>query len=318
MNIDGAHGTIPHEKMIVTLSSGGFIKRIPSTVYNMQHRRGKGVKGMGIREADAVKLLVMADTRDNLVFFTNTGKVFHLKCHEIPADAARIAKGLALVKLIPITEVGKVTAAVSLTDFKSNFYILMATEKGEIKKSSMEFFKAISNSGIIAMDIEQGDELVAAGLASDEDDAIIVTQQGKSIRFKVKSLIIDGVISGIRLEEGDKLVSMEVVIPDAYLLVVTANGYGKLNLIADYKNQTRGGVGIKTLKVTEKTGNVTAAKLISQNQQLMLISKDGMAISTPLKDEDDGGISNLGCNTQGVMLMKMDEGDCVVALAAWD
>ena len=141
------------------------------------------------------------------------------------------------------------------------------------------------------MYLEEGDELVATVLASKDDDVIMVTEQGQSIRFNMKSLLIGGEVYGIRLEEGDKLVSLDVVIPDAYYLVVTANGYGKINPIADYKNQSCGVIGIKTIKA-QKSRNVAAARLISQNQQLMLISKDGMAISTPLKDEDEGSIPN--------------------------
>ncbi|MBN1188229.1 MAG: DNA gyrase subunit A [Dehalococcoidales bacterium] len=313
---------VPHERVVVTLSGRGFIKRIPQTVYRSQHRRGKGVRGMGIREADAAKFLVVADTHDNLFFFTNRGKVFHLKCHEIPADASRTAKGLAIVNLFPIVEGERVTAVVSITDFKPDTYLLMATKMGEIKKSSLEFFDSIRSSGIIAMDLEEGDELVAADLATDNDDVVLITEEGQSIRFTVKSLRsssrTSGGVRGIRLEEGDKLVSMSVAIMGAYLLVVTINGYGKLTEIESYKRQSRGGLGIKTLKVTEKTGKVAAAKLVTLNQQLMLISNDGMVILTPLKDGDDGGIPVLGRTTQGVIIMKVDEGDRVAAIAAWD
>ncbi len=312
---------VPHERVVVTLSGRGFIKRIPAAVYRSQHRRGKGVKGMGIREADAVKFLSVADTHDNLFFFTNLGKVYHLKCHEIPADASRTAKGLAIVNLFPIVEGERVTAIVSVTDFKPDSYLLMATEKGEIKKTALEYFESVRNSGIIAMDLEEGDELVAAGLASDQDDVVLITEQGQSIRFLVESLRsssrTSGGVRGIRLEEGDKLVSMSVVIPEAYLLVVTDNGYGKLTPIAYYKQQARGGVGIKTLKVTDKTGKVAAARLVTQSQQLMIISKDGMVMSTPVKDAE-GGIPVLGRDTQGVIIMRTEEGDCVAAIAAWD
>jgi DNA gyrase subunit A len=276
---------------------------------------------MGIREADAVKFLCVADTHDNLFFFTNLGKVYHLKCHEIPADASRTTKGLAIVNLFPIVEGERVTAVVSVTDFKPDYFLLMATEKGEIKKSSLEFFDAVRSSGIIAMDLEEGDELVAAGLATEKDDVVLITEQGQSIRFEVESLRsssrTSGGVRGIRLEQGDKLVSMSVVIPEAYLLVVTDKGYGKLTPISANNQPTRGGVGIKTLKVTEKTGKVAAAKLVTQAQQLMLVSKDGMVISTPVKDEE-GGIPVLGRDTQGVIIMRTDENDCVAAIAAWE
>ncbi len=313
---------VPHERVVVTLSGRGFIKRIPAVTYRSQHRRGKGVKGMGIREADAVKFLVVTDTHDTLFFFTNMGKIFSLKTHEIPADASRTAKGLAVVNLFPVVEGERVTAVVSVTDFKPDHYLLMATEKGEIKKSSLEFYDAIRSSGIIAMDLEKGDELVGACLATDTDDVILITEQGQSIRFKVASLRASsrtsGGVRGVKLDEGDKLVSMSVAIAGAFLLVVTVNGYGKLTEIEEYKTQSRGGTGIKTLKVTDKTGKVAAARLVRQSEQLMLVSKDGIVISTPLKEEDGSGIPNLGRNTQGVIIMKMDEGDRVAAIAAFD
>ncbi len=313
---------VPHERVVVTLSGRGFIKRIPAVTYRSQHRRGKGVKGMGIREADAAKFLVVADTHDTLFFFTNMGKVFSLKTHEIPADASRTAKGLAVVNLFPVVEGERVTAVVSVTDFKPDHYLLMATEKGEIKKSSLEFYDAIRSSGIIAMDIEKGDELVAASLATDTDDVILITGDGQSIRFNVSNLRASsrtsGGVRGVKLEDGDKLVSMSVAIAGAFLLVVTLNGYGKLTEIEEYKTQSRGGVGIKTLKVTDKTGKVAAARLVRQTEQLLLISQDGIVISTPLKEEDGSGIPNLGRNTQGVIIMKMDEGDHVAAIAAWE
>jgi DNA gyrase subunit A len=321
--MDFAIEEVPHERVVVTLSGRGFIKRIPAVTYRSQHRAGKGKKGMPVREADAVKFLAVADTHDNLFFFTNHGKVFHLKVHEIPADASRTAKGMAIVNLFPITEGERVTAVVSVTDFKPDTYLLMATIKGEIKKSSLEYFDAVRSSGIIAMDLEVGDELVAAACATDSDDVALVTEQGQSIRFAVKSLRsssrTSGGVRGVRLDPGDKLVSMDVVIPDAYLLIVSDNGYGKLTPIAEYKRQSRGGLGIKTLKVTDKTGKVAAAKLVNQNQQLMLISQVGIVLATPVKDEEGGGgIRVVGRNTQGVKIMDVEEGDCVAAIAAWD
>jgi DNA gyrase subunit A len=313
---------VPHERVVVTLSGRGFIKRIPAVTYRSQHRAGKGKKGMPVREADAVKFLAVADTHDNLFFFTNLGKVFHLKVHEIPADASRTAKGMAIVNLFPITEGERITAVVSVTDFKPDTYLLMATVKGEIKKSSLEYFDSVRSSGIIAMDLEEGDELVAATCARDSDDVVLVTEQGQSIRFAVKSLRsssrTSGGVRGIRLDPGDKLVSMDVVIQDAYLLIVSDNGYGKLTPIAEYKSQSRGGTGIKTLKVTDKTGKVAAAKLVNQIQQLMLISRGGIVMATPVKDEDGSGIRVVGRNTQGVKIMDVEEGDCIAAIAAWE
>ena len=192
----------------------------------------------------------------------------------------------------------------------------MATEKGEIKKTSLKLFGSIRNSGIIAMDIEKGDKLVAAGVTADsDDDVILVTEQGQSIRFAVKSLRnssrTSGGVHASRLHEGDKLVSMSVVALETHLLVVTVNGYVKLTTIEHYKRQSRGGVGIKTLKVSEKSGKVAAAKLVNKPQYLMLVSKDGMVISTRIKEVP-------GRTVQGVIFMRMEEGDQVVSVAARD
>jgi len=314
---------VPHERVVVTLSGRGFIKRIPAVTYRSQHRRGKGVKGMGVREADAVKFLAVADTHDYLFFFTNRGKIFSLKTHEIPADASRTAKGMAVVNLFPVVEGERVTAIVTVKDFKPNHFLLMSTKLGEIKKSSLEYFDSIRSSGIIAMDLEEGDELVAAELATDDDDVVLITEQGQSIRFNVKSLRsssrTSGGVRGIKLTDDDRLVSMLIAVAGSYLLVVTKTGYGKLTAIENYKTQTRGGVGIRTLKVTEKTGTVAAAKIVTKTQSLMVISRGGMVMATPVEEEEgEGGIPVLGRSTQGVIIMRTDEDDEVADIAVWD
>jgi DNA gyrase subunit A len=320
--MDFAVEEVPHERVVVTLSSRGFIKRIPAAIYRSQHRRGKGVKGMGVREADAVKFLVVADTHDNFFFFTNMGRVFHLKCHEIPADASRTAKGMAVVNLFPVNEGEKVTGMVAVTDYKPGAYLLMGTQKGEIKKTAVEHFANVRSNGIIAMDLEKGDELVTAALAAEEDDVILITEKGQSIRFKVSTLRTSsrtsGGVRGIRLLPEDRLITMAIARPDCFLLVVTANGFGKLTSVESYKTQSRGGVGIKTLKVTDKTGVVAAARQVCQAEQLMIISAAGMVISTPVKDGEVGGIPIRGRSTQGVNIMRLDPGDKVAAIACWE
>ncbi|MCH8865119.1 MAG: DNA gyrase subunit A, partial [Chloroflexi bacterium] len=229
---------IPHQRMVVPLSTRGYVKRVPAHAYTPQHRGGKGIIGIVTREEDAVRILTIADTHDLLFFFTNRGKVFSLKCYELPVDTSRIAKGQAVINLFPITEGEKVTAMVVATDFSQDVYLLMATAKGEVKKTAVKKFAAVRNSGIIAMDLERGDEQIAACLAADTDDIILVTQQGQSIRFPVSSLRASSRTSGgvraIRLATGDRVVSMDYVRPDDYLLVVTSLGYGKLTPLAQY------------------------------------------------------------------------------------
>ena len=313
---------IPHQRVVVTLSNRGFVKRVLSQVYRAQHRGGHGIQAHPTREADAVRLLVVADTHDRLFFFTNRGKVFSLKCHEIP-DSSRTGKGTAVVNLFPVVEGERVTAMVAVTDFKQGDYLLMATCCGEVKKTAVERFAQVRSSGLIAMDLEESDELVSVHLANGQDDIVLVTRKGQSIRFTVSELRASsrtsGGVRGIRLLGDDRVVSMGVVYPEAYLLIVTTRGFGKLTSIGEYPRQHRAGGGVKTFKVVEKTGQVIDAKLVSRSQQLMIISADGIITRTMVREEDPekGGISIQGRSTQGVTLMRMRGDDMVVAIASF-
>jgi len=314
---------VPHQRVVVTLSNRGFVKRVLSQVYRVQHRGGRGIIGMVTREKDAVRLLVVADTHDKLYFFTNRGKVFCLLCYEIPADSSRTAKGTAVVNLFPVTEGERVTAMVAVSDFKRGDYLLMATCKGEVKKTAVEKFTQVRSSGLIAMDLAGGDELVSAHLANDQDDIVLVTKTGQSIRFAVSELRASsrtsGGVRGIRLAPGDQVVSMDVTHPDSFLLVVTTNGFGKLTPIDDYPGQHRAGGGVRTFRVTEKTGEVVGAKLVSKSQQLVIISADGIITRTLVKEKDPRqGITVQGRTTQGVRLMRLGDGDTVVAIACFE
>lgn len=314
---------IPHQRVAVTLSNRGFIKRVPSQAYRVQHRGGKGIMGMVTREADAVRLLLVGDTHDTLLFFTNLGKVYSLKCYELPHDSSRTAKGTAVVNLFPVTENEKVTAMMGLTSFTPGSYFLMATRLGEIKRTAASNFAIVRSNGLIAMDLEAGDELIDVALATEQDDIILVTQKGQSIRFGVSELRTSsrtsGGVRGIRLAPGDTVVSMDTAVAGAYILVVTANGYGKLTPTSDYPRQHRAGSGVTTLKLTEKTGDVAAARLVTRSQQLMLISADGIITRTPVKEKSAGqGIPIYSRSTQGVRLMRLSAGDQVVAIANFD
>jgi len=313
---------VPHQRVVVTLSNRGFVKRVLSQVYRVQHRGGRGIIGMVTREKDAVRLLVVADTHDKLYFFTNRGKVFCLLCYEIPADSSRTAKGTAVVNLFPVAEGERVTAMVAVSDFKRGDYLLMATCGGEVKKTAVEKFTQVRSSGLIAMDLAGGDELVSAHLANDQDDIVLVTKTGQSIRFTIAelraSLRTSGGVRGIRLAPGDQVVSMDITHPDSFLLVVTTNGFGKLTPIDDYPGQHRAGGGVRTFRVTEKTGEVVGAKLVSKSQQLMIISADGIITRTLVKEKDPRqGITVQGRTTQGVRLMRLGDGDTVVAIACF-
>jgi len=314
---------IPHQRVVVTLSSRGFIKRIPSKTYTPQHRGGKGIIGQVTREADAVMLLTVADTHDDLFFFTNRGKVFYLKCHEIPAGSSRTSKGLAVINLLSIVEGERITSMAATTGFMPDAYMVMATRQGEIKKTSLDKFTAVRSSGLIAMDLAEGDELVSVSMATDKDDVILVTQQGQSIRFGVSSLRAasrtSGGVRAIRLAKSDAVVSIDKAIPNAYLLVVTAGGYGKITPVAEYPRQHRAGGGVRTFKIVPKSGEVTAARVVSLSEQIMIISAEGMVTRTPVKEQDPRqGITIQGRSTQGVRLMSLDEGDRLVAITAFE
>jgi DNA gyrase subunit A len=314
---------IPHQRVVVTLSQRGFVKRVAARSYRSQHRGGRGIIGMVTREADAVRLLVVADTHDHLLFFTNRGRVFYLKCHEIPADISRVTKGTAVINLFSVVDNERVTAMVALPDFAPGSYLLMATRLGEVKKTTADNFAAVRSSGLIAMDLEASDELVAARLATDKDDMLLVTQEGQAIRFAVKDLRAasrtSGGVRGIRLDATDQVVAMDIIRPKGYVLVVTSGGFGKLTPVEAYPKQHRAGGGVRTFKLVEKTGKVVAAEVVSLAQQLMIITAEGIVEQTPVKEKDPRqGISIQGRSTQGVRLMKLDAGDSVVAIASFE
>ena len=314
---------IPHQRMVVTLSDRGFVKRVPSKAYTLQHRGGKGIIGMVTREQDAVRLLAVADTHDSLLFFTDRGKVFSLKCHELPADSSRIAKGMAVINLFPIAEGEKVTAMVTVSEFTSGDYMLMATANGEIKKTSIDSFSSVRSSGLIAMDLPKGDSLIAACLGTENGDVMLVTQQGQSIRFPISelraSLRASGGVRAMRLADKDHVIGMDVAQENAFALVVTTCGHGKLTPVTDYPQQHRAGGGVITFKITDKTGLVAAAKVVTPDQQVMIISANGIITRTPVTEKDPRmGITKQGRSTQGVRLMKLEDKDNVVAITAFD
>jgi DNA gyrase subunit A len=314
---------IPHQRVVVTLSNRGFIKRVPSNLYTLQHRGGKGITAHPARENDAVRLLTVADTHDNLLIFTNRGKVYRLKCYEIPSGSSRTAKGLAIINLIPIAEGERVTDIVAVTDLVPDTFLLMATLKGEVKKTSSDQFAVVRSNGLIAMDVEKDDELVEARLCNDKDDVMIITRKGQSIRFTVNSLRTSlrtsGGVKGIRLGSGDEVIGMEIADPEGFILVVSENGFGKLTPVNEYPLQKRAGSGVRTFKTTDKTGLVAAAKLATLTQQVMIISAEGIVIRTPVKEKDPRkGITTQGRSTQGVTLMKLEAKDKVSAVTCFD
>ena len=305
---------IPHQEVVVTLSSRGYIKRVPIDTYKLQHRGGKGVRGMLTKEMDTAHILLLADTHDNLLLFSNAGKMFCLKCHRLPQDPSRTAKGIPLINLVPLTPKERITAAMPITSLAPDSSLLLATRRGKIKRISVSQFASIKGKGLIVMLLSKGDELAAASLAKEGEEIILITEKGKVIRLASHTLELASRksqgVRGIRLAPGDKVVSLDTIPPDAYLLTVTARGFGKLTPISAYPTHRRGGKGLLAHRVTEKTGEVVAAKLVTPSQGIMLISANGTVIRVPVAK-----IKIQRRNTQGVSLMRVEAGDRVVSIA---
>jgi DNA gyrase subunit A len=306
---------IPHQEMVVTLTQRGYIKRMPSSTYKAQHRGGRGIIGMATREADFLQHLLVADTHDRLLFFTNLGKVYSIPCYDLPQDATRSTRGLSMVNLLPIASAERVTAIVTTEKDNKSGYIVLATRMGEMKRMSFSALSNIRSNGLITMDLEPEDELVSAWRAQEFDEIVMVTESGMAARFPVTDLRVRsryaGGVRGIRLEQGDKVVSMDVVLQGARLLVISKNGFGKLTPIQAYRRTARGAKGVRTLRITDKTGPVAAAHLVVDVNEVMLVSAKGNIIRMPLSD-----IPVKGRNTQGVWMMRPTGGDYVITVAS--
>src|SRR5712691_270318 len=297
---------IPNEEVVVTLTEKGYIKRLPSSTYRAQHRGGRGVTGMQTREDDTVRHLLVAHSHDGLLFFTDRGRVFQLRVYELP-DTGRTAKGEHIINLISIEQRERVTAIVCVPKGVSRDYMIVATKKGEVKKTAMDEFEVVRRAGLIAMNLEEDDELIGAKLAHADDDVLMISAKGKAIRFTVAELRsasrTSGGVRGIRLPDGDTMVSLNLTPLGSQLLVVTENGYGKRTPIEDYPTHSRGGGGVITSKVTDKTGAVATARVITEkDNDLMIISAAGVVIRT-----DVSAIHVAGRATQGVRLMNLGE-----------
>ncbi|MEK6697461.1 MAG: DNA gyrase subunit A [Nitrospirota bacterium] len=304
---------IKDEEMVITISHAGYIKRNPLTIYRAQKRGGKGKIGMETREEDFVERLFMATMHSYILFFTNKGRVYWLKVHQLP-EAGRQAKGKAIVNLLQIRTDERVTAALPVREFTPDHFILMATKQGIIKKTELEAYSHPRPSGIIAITLEEGDELIAAEVTDGKQDVFLGTRDGLSIRFNeadVREIGRTGKgVIGMRLDEGNGVVGMEIVRDDSTILTVTENGYGKRSTLDDYRSQGRGGKGIITIKTTEKNGRVVGMAQVSEEDEILLITSNGKILRTRSKD-----ITVQGRNTQGVRLLETEEGDKVVSLA---
>jgi DNA gyrase subunit A len=309
----GIEDLIKDEEMVITISHAGYIKRNPLKNYRAQKRGGKGKIGMETREEDFVERLFMATMHSYILFFTNKGRVYWLKVHQLP-EAGRQAKGKAIVNLIQIGQDERVTAALPVREFTPDHFILMATKMGIIKKTELESFSRLRSSGLIAVSLMEGDELIAAEVTDGKREVFLGTRNGLAARFaedKVRDMgrSARGVI-GIRLDEGNVVVCMEIVRSEATVLTVTENGFGKRSSLEDYRLIGRRGKGVITLKTTERTGLVIGMAQVSEDDEIILITTNGKVLRTRAKD-----ISVQGRNTQGVRLLETEEGDKVKSLA---
>ena len=314
---------IPQEETIITLTQGGYIKRINPKTYKIQKRGGKGMLGMKTLQDDTVGHFLSAQTHDSLLFFTDSGKVFRTQVYEIP-EGQRVARGRGLLNFLEISPQDKILClrTISKKDEEEGIkYLVMATKNGIIKKTPLEDFDNIRKSGLIAISLKKGDEVKNVQKTTGEDEIILVTKKGQSIRFKEKDLrpmgrVASG-IRGIRLKKGDQVVAMDVITESQksnvksqkYLLVVTENGFGKRTDLKEYKTQRRGGSGVKTANATPKTGELVAAKVLTgEEEDLIVISEKGQVIRTKISQ-----IAKLSRSTQGVRLMKLEQGDKIAS-----
>ncbi len=309
--------TIPNEEMIVMLSRENYIKRIPISTFRAQHRGGKGIIGGTTKEEDEIKLIKYASNHDELLYFTNRGRVFGLPVFELPM-ASRQAKGQAIVNLLQLQEDEVVTSILNTGENFTGKYLFSATTKGMIKKTPIEDYKNIRKSGLIAIKLRDDDSLEWVKEVNDKDEIMIITKEGKSIRFPEEEARPLGRASigvrGIKLKVGDKVVEMDAIKDKetAQLLVVMENGLGKMTKVIDYRSQSRGGTGVKTANITSKTGKIVGAKILdkSLNADLIIISKNGQVIRMNVKD-----IPSIGRATQGVTLMRLKPGDHVASIS---
>ena len=304
---------IPQEDMVVTITHLDYIKRQPVSTYRSQRRGGRGITGMSTKEEDFVEHLHIMQTHDHILFFTNQGRVYRLRAHEIP-EAGRQARGTALVNLVQIEPGERVTAVIPVKDFNDEAFLIFATANGIAKKTSLAEYDTNRKGGIIGISLDAGDELIGVRLTDGRQDTILVTLHGQSIRCPEEQVRPVGRASrgvkGIDLAPGDRVVGMEVVREGADLLVITENGFGKRTPLEGYRVQTRGGKGTKTLRITKKNGMIAGARVVTEDNGLMVVTAEGIIIRTKVKD-----ISSMGRDTQGVRIIRLDENDRVVALA---
>ncbi|MBI4341593.1 MAG: DNA gyrase subunit A, partial [Candidatus Omnitrophica bacterium] len=305
---------IAEEDVVITISHAGYIKRLPVSAYRKQRRGGVGVTAMETKEEDFVEHLFIATTHETLMFFTNLGRCYWLKVYEVP-QASRYAKGTAIVNLLSLQQGERFATFVAVKEFTQDQFLIMATRQGTIKKTPLDAYSNPRKGGIIAITLEKGDELIEAEITDGKREILLITRQGKAIRFPEEQARQVGRsargVRGIRLDKKDEVVSMQVVQPKAELLTVTSLGFGKRSPVEEYRVQSRGGKGIINIKVTERNGEVVGAKTVADQDEIMLISHEGMMVRCPVKD-----VRSTGRAAQGVRLISIKGKDRVASVAA--
>ena len=304
---------IDEEEIVVTLTHSGYTKRVPVATYKTQHRGGRGISGITTREEDFVERIFTTSTHDTLLFFTTRGVVYRLKGYQIP-EAGRQARGTAIVNLLPLEPDEKITAMIPISDFEDGKYLMFVTKNGTVKKTDLMDYARIRAGGLRAIELAEGDELMVVKLTDNQQNLIIGTHDGMAICFHEKDVRPMGRtargVRGIRLSPGDYVVGASICLENSQLLVVTENGYGKKTPLEEYKIQTRGGKGVLTYRITDKTGKIAGIKTVTDEDDVMLTTSDGVLIRTHAAE-----ISTFGRQTQGVRIMRLDDGVKLVSMA---
>ncbi len=302
---------IPEEEIVVTLTHDGYIKQLPLDTYRSQRRGGKGIIGIKTKKQDMVQDIYTTSTHDHLLFFTDKGRVYRLKGYQIPA-VGRQARGTAIVNLLNIEVDEQITAVITLSEFEDEQYLLMATKNGIVKKTALERYNT-NYTGLIALTLDEDDELIDVKLTDGQQDIILGTKNGLAIRFSENDVRSIGRtargVKGIDLEDSDRVIGIDIVEEEMELLVITNKGYGKRTPLGYYRTQSRGGKGLITLNRTENNGNLIDIKVVADNDELMIITADGILLRTDISE-----ISSMGRNTQGVRVMRLNDGDEVVSI----
>ena len=310
-----ADDLIPNQRIVVTVSDAGYMKRVPLETYRRQRRGGRGVTGAPTRDEDAANHLVVCDTHDSLLLFTQQGRVYSLRGYEAP-EATRQARGIPVVNLVEMEATDRVTSVVVVSDFSRDSMIL-ATAGGDVKRTPLEQFESVRRAGLIAMNLKRGDSLIAAHAAADGHDAILVSSAGRAVRFAVGTLRVasraSGGVRGMRLGDADRVIGLVIDTDGEDLLVVSERGVGKRTPIEEYPTHGRGGQGVVTFRVTDRSGPLAVARAVSPGQEIILVSRDGIVMRTHAET-----ISQQGRGTQGVAVMNIGEGDALAALAHID